>query len=692
MIATVSDFVLDIGPGGDEGYRVRAHSPDGGEVTATMRLRRVDLDALAARVPDAVIVSSATVRGAAAPHEPPVRRLGGLLYRALFTEDVRGLLDATRDAMADRGRLRLVLRVEPPELARLPWEFLFDPDDDDYLCVVTPLIRHFPAPRPIPPLPVTPPLRVLAMAARPSDRGALAVDTEQDLLRSALAPLGEEAGQLRLGWVAGQTWRALRDAVRDHGPWHVLHFIGHGGFDRQTGEGTLTLADESGRAFSLRASDLALLLKDHRSLRLIVLNACDTGRAWALGPFSSVADTLLRAGIPAVLAMQYPITDTAAIEFSRTFYTEIARRRPVDVAVTDARQAIRIEIPGTLEWGTPVLYLRSLGGRIFDLTEPPASAARPPAHARDTPTSFGEPIRQPALLRTFEMSWSVAGSFSPDGTLFAHYHSEHDIRLTDVASGDERSSFRVDPERERVRNVAFDGTGRRLATSGPDSANVWDATDGRLLLKLPRTSPWVRWVVFSPDGARIATSDTDGARIWDAATGAELLRLFYGNGRRLAFSPDGTRIASVGGSDCVVYDSVTGAECWRFTNALGVAFSPDGTRIATTGTDLRISRIADIGGYLSEPSEICRISTTTLVDAVAFSPYGTRIATAGFDAVTRVWDLTGGTELHRITHGNVLVTDLAFSPDGRLLATTTKDTDRAHRKTFTLIWDLRGTS
>jgi WD40 repeat protein len=692
VIVAVSDFVLDIGPGGDEGYRVRARSPDGSEVTATMRLRRVDLDALAARVPDAVIVSSAVVRGAAATHELPVRQLGGLLYRALFTEDVRGLLAATRDAVADDGRLRLVLRVELPELAWLPWEFLFDPDDDDYLCVVTPLIRHFSAPRPVPPLPVTPPLRVLAMAARPSDRGALAVDTEQDLLRSALAPLGEEAGRLQLGWVAGQTWRGLRDAVRDDGPWHVLHFIGHGGFDRQTQEGTLTLADDAGRAFSLRARDLASLLKNHRSLRLVVLNACDTGRAGALGPFSSVADTLLRAGIPAVLAMQYSITDAAAIEFSRTFYAEIARRRPVDVAVTDARQAIRIEIPGTLEWGTPVLYLHSLEGHIFDLTDPPASTARPPARAQDAPTSFGESTRQPTLLRSFEMSWSKAGCFSPDGTLFARYSSGH-IRVMEVANGEERLSTCIDPEHERVGNVAFDGTGRRLATSGPDCACVWDATDGRRLLKLPRTSAWVRWVALSPDGARIATADTDGARIWDVATGAELLRLFYGDSRWVTFSPDGTRIASAGGNDCVVYDSVTGAECWRFTDTWDVAFSQDGTRIATAGHGLvRISRIADIGGYVSEPAEICRISSTTLVSAVAFSPYGTRIAAAGFDAVTRVWDLTSGTELHRITQGNVNVTHLEFSPDGSLLATATQDADRAHRKTFTWIWDLRGTS
>ena len=128
----------------------------------------------------------------------------------------------------------------------------------------------------------------------------------------------------------------------------------------------LVLAGEDGRSHALPASDLALLVEKHQSVRLVVLNACDTAQASALDEFSSVAGALLRRGIPSVLAMQFPITDPAAVEFSRTLYEGLADRLPVDTAVTEARHALRITLPGTLEWGTPVLYLRSADGAIFD--------------------------------------------------------------------------------------------------------------------------------------------------------------------------------------------------------------------------------------------------------------------------------------------------------------------------------------
>lgn len=248
---------------------------------------------------------------------------------------------------------------------------MYDAGEDDYVCLSTPLIRYPPVLEPQRPLQVTPPLRVLGMVARPGDQQTLAVADEQRRLRQALTEL-ERAGRVELGWVAGQTWRELRDAMR-HGPWHIFHFIGHGGFDAAAGEGTLALADDGGRTYALHAGGLAMLLRGHPSLRLVLLNACDTGQASALDPFSSVAGALMRRGIPAVLAMQFEITDPAAIEFSRTFYEMVAAQLPVDVAVTQARQAVQLALPGTLEWGTPVLYLRSPAGYVFDLTDRQAS-------------------------------------------------------------------------------------------------------------------------------------------------------------------------------------------------------------------------------------------------------------------------------------------------------------------------------
>jgi GAF domain-containing protein len=126
------------------------------------------------------------------------------------------------------------------------------------------------------------------------------------------------------------------------GRWHVFHFIGHGGFDQTADEGIIALADDQGGTRSLHAGDLSLLLRDHASLRLVLLNACDTGRAGALNPFSSTAGALVRQGIPAVVAMQYEVSDRAAIEFARTFYAAIADELPIDVSVMEARRAVKL--------------------------------------------------------------------------------------------------------------------------------------------------------------------------------------------------------------------------------------------------------------------------------------------------------------------------------------------------------------
>ena len=103
------------------------------------------------------------------------------------------------------------------------------------------------------------------------------------------------------------------------------------------------------------------------------------------GLFSSTAAVLVRGGISAVAAMQYEISDRAAIAFSRGFYGALARGRAVDDAVSSGRVAI-VGLSGrTLEWVTPVLYLRGHDSHLFTLptTPPPGrQATRRDSHQR----------------------------------------------------------------------------------------------------------------------------------------------------------------------------------------------------------------------------------------------------------------------------------------------------------------------
>ncbi len=366
------DFELEIGLGTGRDYPVTVlHSP-AGEARATMRFP-FDKLALENRLKDlqiALLRSGGKHRKTLLPEEQAIQDFGRTLFDALVIGEVRSRYDMSQREAAQKDMgLRLKLRIQSPELAVLPWEFLYDFRQAEYVCLSrnTPIVRYLEIPQPIQPLTVTPPLRILGMAVSPHDPYLPQLDLQREKQRVEAATKHlRDTGLLELTWLQGQTSRDLQKAMRA-GPWHVFHFIGHGGFDKHTDEGLIYLADETGESERLTATNLGRLLADHRSLRLVLLNACEGARGSERDLFSSTAAILVRRGLPAVLAMQHEITDRAAIEFSREFYDALAEGNPVDTAVVEARKAVSLAITNTIEWGTPVLYMRSPDGRIFDL-------------------------------------------------------------------------------------------------------------------------------------------------------------------------------------------------------------------------------------------------------------------------------------------------------------------------------------
>src|SRR5436190_12641606 len=130
------------------------------------------------------------------------------------------------------------------------------------------------------------------MIASPLSLPPLDVVREQQRLQAALSDL-QARGLVELVWLAGQTWHDLQQALRS-GPWHVFHFMGHGGFDRAADEGFLALADEGGEVQRLSATRLGRLLAEHASLRMVLLNACEGARSSTHDIFSSTAAILVR--------------------------------------------------------------------------------------------------------------------------------------------------------------------------------------------------------------------------------------------------------------------------------------------------------------------------------------------------------------------------------------------------------------
>ncbi len=394
-----SDIELEIGWGSGPGnYAVRViRAAAGGEPTGMLQL---DVEELLSRhdVLEAAVLASAVPRRSVAINEQPVREVGRQLFQALFTGPVYGMYRASLGLARQRGRrLRLVLRLTAPELAALPWEMLFDPETNTYLCRQEPLVRLIPTPYTAAILEVRPPLQILGLIASPRGLAQLDVDAEKDHLAEALAgPVAE--GLVEVTWVPEATWDGVHARLLA-GQWHVLHFIGHGAYDTRTDQGVLALVGRDGRADIVEASRLVDLLSEAQpNPRLVVLNSCSSGQTGINDLFSSTAAALVRGGISAVAAMQFAISDTAAIAFARGLYTAIAHGRNVDEAARSGRISI-LGAPGSLEWVTPVLCVRGQTTQLFTLTAPPARSHEDQSAHQITPGNES-PGTAPALRAT----------------------------------------------------------------------------------------------------------------------------------------------------------------------------------------------------------------------------------------------------------------------------------------------------
>jgi tetratricopeptide (TPR) repeat protein len=305
---------------------------------------------------------------------------GTRLFEAAFPGQVAAALQQSlEEARRENAGLRIRLRLgDAPELADLPWEYLHDPQAQSYVTLSAEvcLSRYPELLRPIQPLAVTPPLQVLVVIANPSDLPALDVEREWQSLNEALAGL-EEEGRIEISRLEDATLPALQRELR-RGDFHILHFIGHGDFDAEAQNGILILEDDAGCSDPVLTGELTPLVHDElRTLRLVMLNTCKGARASREDPFAGLARGLLKQGVPAVVAMQFDISDQAAITFSREFYRSVADGFPIDYSVGEGRKAVYVD-DNPIEWGIPVLFMRSPDGRIFDVVE---QAERPSGRA-----------------------------------------------------------------------------------------------------------------------------------------------------------------------------------------------------------------------------------------------------------------------------------------------------------------------
>ena len=350
----------------DDGYRTHVVASPAGEAHADFTLPFSDegLENLVLKVVGSIGRARRQVRRIETQERQLLEDFGGQLFEAVFCGPVGECLERSRMTAENKeAGLRIRLRL-PGALANVPWEYLYDAQHGFLgLDPETALVRHLELPAPVRPFPISPPLRILAMISAPSDTVGLEVEQEWDRLNDTLGDLTRR-GLVTVDRLESGNLAALQRPLRLT-EYHVLHFIGHGGYDENAQDGALALEDADGKTRLVTGRDLGMMIRNRRhSLRLVVLNACEGARSAQDDPFGGVAQALVHQGIPAVIAMQFEISDTAAITFSQSFYQAIADGLPVDVATVEARRAMFAE-GNEIEWATPVLYLHSTDGRVF---------------------------------------------------------------------------------------------------------------------------------------------------------------------------------------------------------------------------------------------------------------------------------------------------------------------------------------
>jgi hypothetical protein len=371
------DLLIDAHGAGE--YRARVlHSP-GGQSAGVVRFRRpfarADVAGLARQLRGGREIAPESGSAAA------IADFGQRLFTAVFTEDVGGcfnrslhVLQRTTEDVRTGLRFRLNL-ADCPELADLPWEFLHDPIRGQFLCMSerTLLVRYLPLAEAEQPMLISGPLRVLVVITSPEHGPKrLDADREWQLLNDAMArPVRD--GQLDVDRLVRPS---LSDLHRKLGTadYHVLHLIGHGGFDPARSVGVLSFSDPT----PVTASEFGAVLTSQPTLRLAVINACDGARADPVDLFAGTAQTIAQQGVPAVVGMQFAISDDAAIAFSEAFYEAIAAGLPIDVATARGRTRI-LTMPNRNEWATPVLYSRAADTTIFARPSPVVDDRHRPA-------------------------------------------------------------------------------------------------------------------------------------------------------------------------------------------------------------------------------------------------------------------------------------------------------------------------
>jgi hypothetical protein len=288
-----------------------------------------------------------------------VEEFGRSLHKFLFPPKIHDIFKRSLEG-GNKG-LRIRLRIDPEELSLLPWEYCFDEEIRQFLALEreTPITRYIAGGYEIPTtLSIPHPIKMLVVLASPQDQPELDMDKEEDGIHFALQEIPIELSILRHA-----TGEKLHNSLLDFEP-HILHFSGHGVL--KDGIGALALENpKTGNTDPISAKQLRGLV-NRMGITLAVLNACETAKHSSRDALMGVAQAMIREKIPAVIAMQFLVSESAALMFTRRLYDFLFRGESLEQIVTETRVGIDINFENDrISWGIPVLFMRSRDGYLW---------------------------------------------------------------------------------------------------------------------------------------------------------------------------------------------------------------------------------------------------------------------------------------------------------------------------------------
>lgn len=293
--------------------------------------------------------------------------------KALFDAAIKKSPDAMRlfeSFNLAGGERVLTIDTNEPRILRLPWELLRD--EGGYLFSKKPAVSirrrmHKTTGKPVKLF--EPPVRILMVTCRPDGAGFI---DPRSIATPLLASLDAIPEQVEVEFLRPPTLKGLDDRLRDETKprVHIVHFDGHGVYDKGVGLGFLLFEDENHQKHAVDAEQLGTLLNES-GIPLMVLNACQSAQPDDRNPFASVASRLIESGVGGVVAMNYSVLVETAKRFTAEFYGALARGLSASAAMDSARRKLfadtkrftftrphqdEAEILHLQDWFLPALY------------------------------------------------------------------------------------------------------------------------------------------------------------------------------------------------------------------------------------------------------------------------------------------------------------------------------------------------